>query len=305
MLKGVLAAGAAFTLWGVFPLYLRLMKQVPSLEILSHRVLWSVVLLMGLLAIRRQWDWLASVRARPRIVLTFVASALMLATNWVVYIWSVNHDHIIDASLGYFIAPLFNVLFGIGLGERLRLTQWLAVGLATCGVVWLTVSAEQLPWIGLVIAVTFSLYGFLRKTASLGALEGLSIETWVLLPAATLFLLLPNAGSSHAFGSDVTLTLLLISAGPVTAIPLLMFAYGARRIPLSLVGLLQYIGPSIQLLIGVWLFSEPFGGNKLAGFALIWLGLLIYSGDSLARGVTMHSDQRGKKSPGEYQAKSN
>jgi chloramphenicol-sensitive protein RarD len=305
MLKGILAAGAAFTLWGVFPLYLRLMKQVPSLEILSHRVLWSVVLLMGLLAIRRQWDWLASVRARPRIVLTFVASALMLATNWVVYIWSVNHDHIIDASLGYFIAPLFNVLFGIGLGERLRLTQWLAVGLATCGVVWLTVSAEQLPWIGLVIAVTFSLYGFLRKTASLGALEGLSIETWVLLPAATLFLLLPNAGSSHAFGSDVTLTLLLISAGPVTAIPLLMFAYGARRIPLSLVGLLQYIGPSIQLLIGVWLFSEPFGGNKLAGFALIWLGLLIYSGDSLARGVTMHSDQRGKKSPGEYQAKSN
>jgi chloramphenicol-sensitive protein RarD len=305
MLKGILAAGTAFTLWGVFPLYLRLMKQVPSLDILSHRVLWSVVLLMGLLAIRRQWDWLASVRARPRIVLTFVASALMLATNWVVYIWSVNHDHIIDASLGYFIAPLFNVLFGIGLGERLRLTQWLAVGLATCGVVWLTVSAEQLPWIGLVIAVTFSLYGFLRKTASLGALEGLSIETWVLLPAATLFLLLPNAGSSHAFGSDVTLTLLLISAGPVTAIPLLMFAYGARRIPLSLVGLLQYIGPSIQLLIGVWLFSEPFGGNKLAGFALIWLGLLIYSGDSLARGVTMHSDQRGKKSPGEYQAKSN
>jgi chloramphenicol-sensitive protein RarD len=305
MLKGVLAAGAAFTLWGVFPLYLRLMKQVPSLEILSHRVLWSVVLLMGLLAIRRQWGWLASVRARPRIALTFVSSALMLATNWVVYIWSVNHDHIIDASLGYFITPLFNVLFGIGLGERLRLTQWLAVGLAACGVVWLTVSAEQLPWIGLVIAVTFSLYGLLRKTAALGALEGLSIETLVLLPAAMLFLLLPNAGSSHAFGSDVTLTLLLISAGPVTAIPLLMFAYGARRIPLSLVGLLQYIGPSIQLLIGVWLFSEPFGGNKLAGFALIWLGLLIYSGDSLARGVTMHSDQREKKSPGEYQAKSN
>jgi chloramphenicol-sensitive protein RarD len=283
MLRGILAAGTAFTLWGVFPLYLRLMKQVPSLEILSHRVLWSVVLLMGLLAIRRQWDWLASVRARPRIVLTFVASALMLATNWVVYIWSVNHDHIIDASLGYFITPLFNVLFGIGLGERLRLTQWLAVALAACGVIWLTVSAGQLPWIGLVIAVTFSLYGLLRKTAALGALEGLSIETLVLLPAASLFLLLPNAGSSHAFGSDVTLTLLLISAGPVTAIPLLMFAYGARRIPLSLVGLLQYIGPSIQLLLGVWLFNEPFGGNKLAGFALIWLGLGLFSCEALLK----------------------
>lgn len=284
MLRGVIAAGTAFTLWGVFPMYLRLMKQVPSLEILSHRVLWSVVLLIGLLALRRQWDWLASVRARPRIVLTFVASALMLGTNWVVYIWSVNNDHVIDASLGYFITPLFNVLLGIGLGERLRSTQSVAIALAACGVLWLTISAGQLPWIGLVIAVTFSLYGLLRKTAALGALEGLSIETLVLLPAAAFFLLLPDAGSSHAFGNDLSLTLLLISAGPVTAIPLLMFAYGARRIPLSLVGLLQYIGPSIQLLLGVWLYHEPFAGAKLAGFALIWLGLALYSGEALLRG---------------------
>ena len=284
MLRGVIAAGTAFTLWGIFPMYLRLMKQVPSLEILSHRVLWSVVLLIGLLALRRQWDWLTSVRARPRIVLTFVASALMLGTNWVVYIWSVNNDHVIDASLGYFITPLFNVLLGIGLGERLRSTQSVAIALAACGVLWLTISAGQLPWIGLVITVTFSLYGLLRKTAALGALEGLSIETLVLLPAAALFLLLPDAGSSHAFGNDLSLTLLLISAGPVTAIPLLMFAYGARRIPLSLVGLLQYIGPSIQLLLGVWLYHEPFAGAKLAGFALIWLGLALYSGEALLRG---------------------
>ena len=284
MLRGALAAGTAFTLWGVFPLYLRLLKQVPSLEILSHRVLWSVVLLLSFLAIRRQWDWVASVRARPRILLTFVASALMLATNWVVYIWSVNHDHIVDASLGYFITPLFNVLFGIGLGERLRLTQWVAVGLAACGVLWLTVSEGSVPWIGLVIAVTFSLYGLLRKTAALGALEGLSVETMLLLPAAGLFLLLPDAGSSHAFGSNISLSLLLMAAGPVTAIPLLMFAYGARRIPLSLVGLLQYIGPSIQLLLGVWLYHEPFAGAKLIGFAMIWLGLAVYSGEALLRG---------------------
>jgi chloramphenicol-sensitive protein RarD len=284
VLRGVIAAASAFTLWGVFPLYLRLLQQVPSLEILSHRVLWSVVLLMGLLAIRRQWDWLALVRAQPRILITFATSALMVATNWVVYIWSVNHDHIVDASLGYFITPLFNVLFGIGLGERLRITQWVAVGLAACGVLWLTVSEGGVPWIGLVIAVTFSLYGLLRKTAALGALEGLSMETMLLLPAAGLFLLLPDAGSSHAFGSNVTLSLLLMAAGPVTAIPLLMFAYGARRIPLSLVGLLQYIGPSIQLLLGVWLYHEPFAGAKLTGFAMIWLGLAVYSGEALLRG---------------------
>jgi len=284
MLRGVIAAASAFTLWGVFPLYLRLLQQVPSLEILSHRALWSVVLLMSLLAMRRQWDWLALVRAQPRIIFTFATSALMVATNWVVYIWSVNHDHIVDASLGYFITPLFNVLFGIGLGERLRLTQWVAVGLAACGVLWLTVSEGSVPWIGLVIAVTFSLYGLLRKTAALGALEGLSVETMLLLPAAGLFLLLPDAGSSHAFGSNIPLSLLLMAAGPVTAIPLLMFAYGARRIPLSLVGLLQYIGPSIQLLLGVWLYHEPFAGAKLIGFAMIWLGLAVYSGEALLRG---------------------
>lgn len=284
MLRGVIAAASAFTLWGVFPLYLRLLQQVPSLEILSHRVLWSVVLLMSLLAMRRRWDWLALVRAQPRIIFTFATSALMVATNWVVYIWSVNHDHIVDASLGYFITPLFNVLFGIGLGERLRLTQWVAVGLAACGVLWLTVSEGSVPWIGLVIAVTFSLYGLLRKTAALGALEGLSVETMLLLPAAGLFLLLPDAGSSHAFGSNIPISLLLMAAGPVTAIPLLMFAYGARRIPLSLVGLLQYIGPSIQLLLGVWLYHEPFAGAKLIGFAMIWLGLAVYSGEALLRG---------------------
>ena len=284
MLRGVIAAASAFTLWGVFPLYLRLLQQVPSLEILSHRVLWSVVLLISLLAMRRQWDWLALVRAQPRIIFTFATSALMVATNWVVYIWSVNHDHIVDASLGYFITPLFNVLFGIGLGERLRLTQWVAVGLAACGVLWLTVNEGGVPWIGLVIAVTFSLYGLLRKTAALGALEGLSVETMLLLPAAGLFLLLPDAGSSHAFGSNLPLSLLLMAAGPVTAIPLLMFAYGARRIPLSLVGLLQYIGPSIQLLLGVCLYHEPFAGAKLIGFAMIWVGLAVYSGEALLRG---------------------
>lgn len=283
MLAGILSASAAFTLWGVFPLYLRLMKDVPALEILSHRVLWSVVLLLTILAMRRQWQWLASIRQRPRIALAFAASAAMLAVNWVMYIWAVNTDRVIDASLGYFITPLFNVLFGIGLGERLRPLQWASVALAAGGVLWLTLSAGQLPWIGLIIAITFSLYGLMRKTAALGALEGLAVETAVLLPAAAAVLLLPDSSSSHAFGTGWPLTLLLLSAGPVTTIPLLLFAYGARRIPLSLVGVLQYIGPSIQLLLGVWLYHEPFGGHRLTGFALIWSGLLLFSAEGLWR----------------------
>ena len=283
MLAGILSAGAAFTLWGVFPVYLRLLKDVPAPEILSHRVVWSVALLLLILTARRQWQWIASVRQRPAIALAFTGSALLLGANWVVYIWAVNSDRVIDASLGYFITPLFNVLFGIALGERLRTVQWMAIGLAACGVLWLTVSAGQLPWIGLVLAITFSLYGLIRKTAALGALEGLAVETAVLLPAAAVFLLLPDAGSSHAFGTTPAVTLLLVAAGPVTAIPLLLFAFGARRIPLSLVGVLQYIGPSLQLLLGVWLYDEPFGGHKLVGYALIWSGLVVFSLEGLWR----------------------
>jgi uncharacterized membrane protein len=171
MFLGILSAGSAFTLWGIFPLYLKLLKSVPSLEILSHRVMWSAIFLGLILASRRQWDWVQSIRARPQIALAFVASAAMLGANWVIYIWAVNADRIVDASLGYFIAPLFNVLFGILLGERLKPIQWIAIALAGSGVAWLTLSTGELPWIGLVLAVTFSLYGLIRKTAALGALE--------------------------------------------------------------------------------------------------------------------------------------
>ena len=279
MLRGVLAAGAAFTLWGMFPAYFRLMKQVPPLEILSHRVLWSVVFLLMIVAARRQWGWTTSLRNQPRIALAFVGSAAMLSLNWVVYIWAVTHSHVVDASLGYFITPLFNVLFGILLGERLRMAQWLAIGLAACGVLWLTATSGQLPWIGLVIGITFSLYGLIRKVAALGALEGLTLETVLMLTVAGAFLLLPEAGSSHAFGTGASITLLLMSAGPVTAVPLLMFAYGARRIPLSVVGLLQYIVPTMQLMLGVWLYDEPFGIARQIAFALIAAALMLYSAE--------------------------
>jgi chloramphenicol-sensitive protein RarD len=282
MLAGVLSAGCAFFMWGVFPLYLKTLKAIPPLEILSHRVFWSFVMLALILTLRHQWGWITSIKKNPRITAAFIASASMLAINWVVYIWSINHDRIVDASLGYFIAPLFNVLFGVMLGERLRLWQWISVGLAATGVAWLTISAGQLPWIGLTLAFTFGLYGLLRKTAFLGALEGLTLETLVMLPLSALFLLLPESGSSHAFvNAGINTSLLLIAAGPVTAIPLLLFAYGARRIPLSLVGILQYIGPTIQLLLGIYLYNEAFSSTKLIGYGLIWCALGLYSIESL------------------------
>jgi chloramphenicol-sensitive protein RarD len=282
MLAGVLSAGCAFLLWGIFPLYLKSLKAIPPLEILSHRVFWSFMMLALVLTIRHQWGWINAIKKNPRITAAFVASASMLAINWVVYIWAINHDRIVDASLGYFIAPLFNVLFGVMLGERLRLWQWISVTIATTGVAWLTISAGQLPWIGLTLAFTFGLYGLLRKTASLGALEGLTLETLVMLPLSALFLLLPESGSSHAFvNAGINTSLLLIAAGPVTAIPLLLFAYGARRIPLSLVGILQYIGPTIQLLLGIYLYNEAFSSTKLIGYGLIWCALGLYSIESL------------------------
>ena len=282
MLAGVLSAGCAFLMWGVFPLYLKTLKAIPPLEILSHRVFWSFIMLALILTLRHQWGWITSIKKNPRITAAFIASASMLAINWVVYIWSINHDRIVDASLGYFIAPLFNVLFGVMLGERLRLWQWISVGLAATGVAWLTISAGQLPWIGLTLAFTFGLYGLLRKTASLGALEGLTLETLVMLPLSALFLLLPESGSSHAFvNAGINTSLLLVAAGPVTAIPLLLFAYGARRIPLSLVGILQYIGPTIQLLLGTYLYNEAFSPTKFIGYGLIWCALGLYSIESL------------------------
>ncbi len=282
MLAGVLSAGCAFFMWGVFPLYLKTLKTIPPLEILSHRVFWSFIMLALILTLRHQWGWITSIKKNPRITAAFIASASMLAINWMVYIWSINHDRIVDASLGYFIAPLFNVLFGVMLGERLRLWQWISVGLAATGVAWLTISAGQLPWIGLTLAFTFGLYGLLRKTASLGALEGLTLETLVMLPLSALFLLLPESGSPHAFiNTGINTSLLLIAAGPVTAIPLLLFAYGARRIPLSLVGILQYIGPTIQLLLGIYLYNEAFSSTKLIGYGLIWCALGLYSIESL------------------------
>ena len=285
MRTGIISAALAFLCWGLFPVYFRALGDVPPMQILAHRMLWSLAFLLVVLAVLRRWAWLDLVR-KPRIFGSFLASALLLAGNWLVYIWAVTNGHVIESSLGYFINPLVNIMFGyLLLHERLRPAQWGAIAIAGLGVAWLTWQAGHVPWIALVLASTFGAYGLLRKTAALGALEGLSFETMVLFPLAAAYVgWLTFTGENVFINTDSAATRwLLVAAGPLTAIPLLLFASGARRIPLSLLGLLQYIGPTLQLLRGVWLYHEPFGGALLAGFALNWGGLAVYWLESLWR----------------------
>ena len=281
MNAGVFYAALAFAWWGLFPLYLRIVTTVPPAEILAHRIVWALLFLLVVLALRRQWAWLAQVLNQPRVLAAFAASALLLAANWLTYLWAVNNGHVIDSSLGYFITPLVNVLLGYTLlHERPRRAQWIALSLATLGVLWLTLAAGKLPWIALVLAASFGAYGLMRKVAVLGPLEGLALESMLLAPLALLALLFWSRQGSASFPAPDALTnLWLIAFGPITAVPLLLFAAGARRLPLTTLGLLQYIGPTIQFAIGVWVFREPFTLLRLVGFGCIWLALLLYSAD--------------------------
>ena len=282
MNPGLLYAALAYALWGLFPLYFRQVATVPSFEIVVHRCVWALAVLVIALSVLRRWGWLARVLRQPRQRALFGLSALLLSANWLVYVWAVNHDRVIDSSLGYFITPLVNVLLGyVVLHERLRRPQVAAVALAALGVLWLTFQAGQLPWIGLVLAASFGFYGLLRKTATLGALEGLALETLLLAPLAIpLLLWLTSRGGSAFASGDASLIGWLLLAGPLTVVPLLLFAAGARRITMATLGLLQYIGPTIQFALGVWLFHEPFDRTRFVGFALIWLALALYSAES-------------------------
>jgi chloramphenicol-sensitive protein RarD len=280
---GVVYALIAYGIWGVLPLYLKALQGVPPLQIVAHRIVWAALLLVLVLALTRQWGWLRQLRERPRIVATFVASSAALSINWLTYVWGVTVGRVVDVSLGYFINPLFSVVLAVlVLKERLRAGQWVAVALAGVGVLWLTLQAGQLPWIGLILAVSFGIYGLLRKTASIDSLGGLTLETWLLFPLAFGYLThLELTGHGAWADAGPPQTALLVAAGPITAIPLLAFAAGARRIPLSLVGILQYLGPTLQLALGVWVFHEPLPAPKLFGFALIWAALVLYTIEGL------------------------
>lgn len=277
--NGILAAGLAYIVWGLLPIYWKALDSVPPLEILGHRVVWSLVVVVALLAVRQNWAWLGQARRHPAILRSTVLTALLLIGNWFIYIWANNNGHIVEASLGYFVTPLVNVLLGLlVLRERLRPGQWLAIAIAAAGVSYLLLNSGGLLWISFGLAFTFGLYGLLRKTARLGSEEGLAAEMGILFfPALGYLIFLQATGASSFAQGDARTTILLIGCGLVTAVPLIFFAHGAKRVPLSALGVLQYLAPTLQFLLGVFVFGEAFTTTRLIGFSIIWTALIVYS----------------------------
>lgn len=284
--RGLAITAFTFTLWGLVPVYWHLLKAVPSQQIIAHRIIWSTVLVVAWLLLSNGLGWWKAIAAQPRALPTLALSSVAIAFNWGLYIWAINAGHVIETSLGYFINPLVSVVLGVVvLKERLRRLQWLAVGCAALGVAWLTFDAGTPPWIALGLACSFGLYGLLRKMISVDPVAGLGMESLYLFLPAIGFALWSENGHGGAFfsGWGWRNDALLIFGGAVTALPLIGFAYGVKRIPLSLVGILQYIAPSIGLLLGVFFFREPFDTAKAVGFAAIWTGLLLFIGDGVWR----------------------
>jgi len=283
MKRGIILAIGAYLLWGLFPLYWKQLQAVPAREIVAHRVIWSLVFLCIVIILGKGIYKAVKVFLDRKNLAIYACSAALLAVNWLTYIWAVNSGYIVDASLGYFINPLVSVFLGvIFFREHLRPMQWIAILLATVGVGYLTIRYGALPWIGLVLAFTFGTYGLIKKLAPLEALEGQTIEMALLTVPALFFLLHLEANHTASFGHvGFVPTLLLILGGAVTATPLLMFSAAARRIPLSMIGILQYLAPTLQFSIGVWVYGENFPIYRLIGFSFVWSALVIYTIEGL------------------------
>jgi chloramphenicol-sensitive protein RarD len=277
MNKGILNGIAAYALWGFFPIYWKLLHEVPALQLIGHRIAWSFLLLLGVIILTGQWNDFRS-KLDVRIFGIYLIASLLVGVNWLTYVWAVNAGFIVETSLGYFINPLLSVLMGVlFLRERLRITQWIPVVLAALGVLYLTFVYGRLPWIALLLAFTFGFYGLVKKLAPLGSLYGLTFETGILFLPALAYLGIVQVDNTASFlHSSLTLDLLMIGAGLVTTVPLLMFASAAKQIPLSMIGILQYLAPSIQFLIGIFVYKEVFDNSRLIGFGLVWLALIIF-----------------------------
>ncbi len=279
--RGIWYGIAAYAAWGLFPLYFKLTSTVPAMEVLTHRVIWSF-LALALVAFIRQS--LGALRAGPRVFALYAAAAALIGVNWFVYVWAVSAGFVVETSLGYFITPFVNVLLGVLVfGERLRGGQWVAVALAAAGVAYLAMMTYgALPWISLALAISFGTYGLVKKKVSLPPLQGLTLETGILfLPALGYALALEFAGRGQFAHAGSMTDLLLIGAGLITIGPLLLFAAAVQRVPLSVIGILQYIAPTIQFLLGVLLYREPFTRAQMIGFALVWAALVVFTGEGL------------------------
>jgi chloramphenicol-sensitive protein RarD len=285
---GMAAGLGAYGLWGLFPLYFPLLEPAGGVEIVAHRVVWSLLFISLLLTARRGWGQVRAALADRRTLLVLSAAAVFIAGNWLMFVYGVNSGHVVETSLGYFINPLVSVLLGVLVfRERLRRLQWVAVGIAAVAVAVLTADYGRPPWIALVLAGTFGLYGLMKKLVRVEAAPGLFVETAVVFVPALVALGLLEGHGDAAFGHAGTgNVLLLVSSGVATAVPLLLFAAATRRVPLSTVGLLQYVTPLMQLALGVFVFDEPMPPARLAGFAIVWLALAVFTVDSLraARG---------------------
>ncbi|MBU2896608.1 EamA family transporter RarD [Vibrio hepatarius] len=288
--QGVLLAIGAYTMWGIAPIYFKAISQVSPLEILSHRVVWSFVLLTVLLHIGRRWRGVRDVSRSKNKMLYLISTALLVGVNWLIFIWAVNSNHMLDASLGYYINPLLNVVLGmLFLGERLRKLQWFAVALATCGVAVQLIAFGSVPMVAIALAFTFGIYGLLRKKVSLDAQTGLFIETLVMLPAAAIYLLwIADSPTSDFALNSLTLNILMIAAGIVTTLPLLCFTGAATRLKLSTLGFFQYIGPSLMFMLAVLVYGEIFTTDKAITFAFIWGALVVFSFDGLTNNKRSH-----------------
>ncbi|MFL7869545.1 MAG: EamA family transporter RarD [Anaerolineales bacterium] len=277
MNKGIWYALGAYVLWGLFPIYWKWLHDVPALQVIGHRIGWSFILLMIVILATKQWKRLRATLTW-RVLGIYLVAGLLLSVNWLVYVWGVNAGHIVETSLGYFINPLFSVLLGmIFLKERLRPLQWLPVGLAALGVIYLTWAYGSLPWIALSLTFSFGFYGLVKKLSPLGSLYGLTLETGLVFLPALGYLIFAETTGQGAFGhSGFVSDFLLVCSGVVTAVPLLMFASAARRIPLTMIGIMQYIAPTLQFLLGVLLYKEPFTTTRLIGFSMVWTALIIF-----------------------------
>ena len=277
MNKGILYGIFAYICWGFFPIYWKALHHVPAIQVIGHRIIWSFIMLAIFILITNQWTELyANINAK--VMRTYTIAAILIGINWFLYVWAVNANFIVETSLGYFINPLVSVLLGvIFLKERLRVAQWIPVILAAVGVAYLTFVYGRLPYIAFALAFSFGLYGLVKKLSPLGSLYGLTIETGILFIPAIVYLIFAETTSTAAFlHTGLTSDLLMIGAGLVTTIPLLMFASAARSIPLWVVGLLQYIAPTIQFIIGVFIYKEPFSHSQLIGFGIVWIALIIF-----------------------------